>query len=104
MIQSLQLQYNRGRQAVITTELIDIITVSHRFNVCGELLLMRIGCLGIVSGCRCRWNPKPRKWHAANGIDLSLVDGALMARLLSALLPCNVPVRMGARVTDWEKQ
>jgi F-type H+-transporting ATPase subunit gamma len=28
MINSLQLQYNRGRQAVITTELIDIITVS----------------------------------------------------------------------------
>ena len=28
MIGSLQLQYNRGRQAVITNELIDIITVS----------------------------------------------------------------------------
>jgi F0F1-type ATP synthase gamma subunit len=28
MMGSLQLQYNRGRQAVITNELIDIITVS----------------------------------------------------------------------------
>lgn len=29
---SLQLQYNRGRQAVITNELIDIITVRHSFS------------------------------------------------------------------------
>lgn len=52
MIGSLQLQYNRGRQAVITTELIDIITVC--------LLLFHLsctnlaGCLGFVSGSRCR--------------------------------------------------
>jgi F-type H+-transporting ATPase subunit gamma len=32
MIGSLQLQYNRGRQAVITTELIDIITVSPLYS------------------------------------------------------------------------
>nr|ODN91256.1 ATP synthase F1, gamma subunit [Cryptococcus depauperatus CBS 7841] len=31
MMSSLQLQYNRGRQAVITNELIDIITVRHFF-------------------------------------------------------------------------
>ena len=34
MIGSLQMQYNRGRQAVITNELIDIITVS-RCQRCG---------------------------------------------------------------------
>lgn len=33
MMGSLQLQYNRGRQAVITNELIDIITVRHRFFI-----------------------------------------------------------------------
>jgi hypothetical protein len=52
MIGSLQLQYNRGRQAVITTELIDIITV------CLLLELLdyanQSGCLGFVSGSRCR--------------------------------------------------
>lgn len=33
MMGSLQLQYNRGRQAVITNELIDIITVRRRFHL-----------------------------------------------------------------------
>ena len=36
MIGSLQLQYNRGRQAVITTELIDIITVRLPPFMCGS--------------------------------------------------------------------
>jgi hypothetical protein len=52
MIGSLQLQYNRGRQAVITTELIDIITVCPKplLRSCAD----RPGCLGFVSGSRCR--------------------------------------------------
>jgi len=52
MIGSLQLQYNRGRQAVITTELIDIITVCLLLHLldCANLS----GCLGFVSGSRCR--------------------------------------------------
>jgi hypothetical protein len=37
MISSLQLQYNRGRQAAITNELVDIITGSFYFS---------IGCCG----------------------------------------------------------
>jgi hypothetical protein len=52
MIGSLQLQYNRGRQAVITTELIDIITVRLLLDLldCAN----HSGCLGFVSGSRCR--------------------------------------------------
>lgn len=60
MIGSLQLQYNRGRQAVITNELIEIITVSGSaiaIAVAGSaagMSLIFAGCLGFVSGCRCR--------------------------------------------------
>jgi hypothetical protein len=53
MIGSLQLQYNRGRQAVITTELIDIITVCHSVQL-RRAALIYPGCLGFVSGYRCR--------------------------------------------------
>lgn len=44
MIGSLQLQYNRGRQAVITNELIDIITVSCSpcFMIYAELTVSRV--------------------------------------------------------------
>lgn len=38
MIGSLQLQYNRGRQAVITNELIDIITVSYIASLAGRVV------------------------------------------------------------------
>ena len=49
MMGSLQLQYNRGRQAVITNELIDIITVSHAKSLLDEDADAP-GCLGLVSG------------------------------------------------------
>jgi hypothetical protein len=52
MIGSLQLQYNRGRQAVITTELIDIITVRLLLDLVDYA--NHTGCLGFVSGSRCR--------------------------------------------------
>ena len=52
MIGSLQLQYNRGRQAVITTELIDIITV--RLPLVLPTCADHPGCFGFVSGSRCR--------------------------------------------------
>lgn len=43
MIGSLQLQYNRGRQAVITNELIDIITVNPLpISNLSELMLCRV--------------------------------------------------------------
>ena len=56
MIGSLQLQYNRGRQAVITNELIDIITVS--------------GWLGVICG---RWNSAdgPGCFGFVNSVDAS---------------------------------
>jgi len=38
MISSLQLQYNRGRQAAITNELVDIITGSFRFILTSVML------------------------------------------------------------------
>ena len=51
MIGSLQLKYNRGRQAVITNELIDIITVSllAPLNLVGGCVeLTWLGCFGLV--------------------------------------------------------
>jgi len=40
MIQRLQMQYNRGRQAAITNELVDIITGMFFFVYSGVLMLM----------------------------------------------------------------
>jgi hypothetical protein len=42
MINALQLKYNRGRQAAITNELVDIITGAVCFHVVSRLLLMRL--------------------------------------------------------------
>lgn len=56
MIGSLQLQYNRGRQAVITNELIDIITVSAaERSLWIALLMLCLGCL-----CFVRWSVRNR--------------------------------------------
>ncbi len=46
MINSLQMQYNRGRQAAITNELVDIIT--------GALIAFRLGTKLILSMPRCQ--------------------------------------------------
>lgn len=60
MMGSLQLQYNRGRQAVITNELIDIITVRHSFSShhkrftakhCHFFSSISTGCLCSLSRC-----------------------------------------------------
>ena len=52
MIGTLQMQYNRGRQAVITNELIDIITVRLPFPLAICAADSFIGCIGTVRTCR----------------------------------------------------